>query len=83
MGADLSAEKETVDGIGGQTQAIASKITITVQQGHERYFIRAPAKVILGEREENFPIIIGREGFFHEFHITFKEGDRRIVLKKA
>ncbi len=83
IGADLSGERETVDGIGGHVEAVESRITIVVQQGHEKYFIQAPVKVILGDHEENFPIILGREGFFHGFHITFKEDDRRIVLKKV
>ena len=58
-------------------------MNVIIQQGHERYFVRAKAKVILSKKDDNFPIIIGRQGFFDEFNITFKEKDKKIVLKKV
>ena len=82
IGADLSGKRETIDGIGGQVEAVEAGIWIIVQKGHEKYHIRTKAKVILEDRED-FPIIIGRMDFFESFNITFKEKDRRIVLKKA
>jgi len=83
IGADLSGKRELVDGIGGKVKAVETTVTITIQHRHERYFIRTKAKVILGEHEENFPIIIGRLGFFENFDITFKEKEGKIVLKKV
>lgn len=83
LGADISGKREAVGGVGGQVEAVETDIMVTVQQGHERYFIRTKAKVILGKGEENFPVIIGRAGFFDKFDITFKEKIKKIVLKKV
>ena len=83
IGAGLSGEREVVDGIGGQAEAVETKVTVIVERGHEKYFIRTKAKVILSENREDFPVIIGRLDFFDNFNITFKEKDRKIVLKKV
>jgi hypothetical protein len=83
IGAGLSGKPEDVGGIGGTVKAVETTVNVKVQQGHERYFIRAKAKVILGKHDQDFPIIIGRQGFFNQFDITFKERDKKMVLKKV
>ena len=59
----------------------STKFSIMVQKGHEKYAINAEVKVIL-EAEDDFPILIGREGFFEEFKITFDEHGKKVILKK-
>lgn len=83
IGADLSGKRETVGGIGGNVKAVETPITVIIHQGHEKYFVRTHAKVILGKRSSDFPVIIGRQDFFEAFNITFREKDRKIVLKKV
>lgn len=39
--------------------------------------------VLLDESESKFPILLGRRDFFENFDITFKEHDKKIVLKKV
>ncbi len=83
IGADLSGKEEMIDGIGGQVKAVETWVTIIIQHKHEKYTVRTRAKIVLDETRENFPVIIGRLDFFNAFSITFKEKDRRIVLKKV
>ena len=78
---DLSGEREPVVGIG-DAEAITSKVEIVIQYDHERRSIPVEIKVILGDKED-FPVLIGRSGFFDAFHITFKESEKRVVLKKV
>ncbi|GAF80870.1 unnamed protein product, partial [marine sediment metagenome] len=50
----------------------------------ENYSFSVPVAVIDDkEMGDEFPIIIGREGFFDNFTITFKETDKRVILKKS
>jgi hypothetical protein len=79
---DLSGEREPVMGIGGEGEAVKSRITIIVEHAHERYSIPAEVKVILDAKDE-FPVLLGRKDFFEGFNITFKERDKRVVLKRA
>ena len=78
---DVSGGREPVIGIG-DSEAVACKIEIILQHGHERHSISVEAKVILNDTDD-FPVLIGRAGFFDAFHITFKENDKKIVLKKV
>ena len=83
IGADLSEHEEEIVGIAATARAARATVTAIVQQGHERYFIRTKARGILGPHHENFPVIIGRQDSFEKFHITFKENQRRIALKRV
>jgi len=42
---------------------------------------KTPVKVILGNYD--FPILLGREGFFSEFVISFFQNDQKVTLKKT
>ena len=55
---------------------------VRVFQGHENYSFDIPVKVVL-DPKSNIPVLIGREGFFEEFEITFDERRERISLKKV
>lgn len=79
---DLSGAKEHVVGIGGKLSAVASTLTCTVKGVHEKYIFPLHVKVLL-EEAERFPILLGRKDFFENFNITFREKERKIVLKKA
>ena len=79
---DLSSKKpETIRGVGGKAKAIKSNVSVTIARGHERYSLTIPVFVIL--EGGDFPILIGRAGFFENFEITFKEAKKRISIKKV
>ncbi|MEK6859728.1 MAG: hypothetical protein AABX54_02835 [Nanoarchaeota archaeon] len=80
LGINLDGEITSAFGIGGKVDSIESKINIVVEKGHEHYIIEIPVKIILGEYD--FPILLGREGFFDNFVISFYQKDQRISLKK-
>ena len=83
IGADLSGKKEEVVGVGGKVSAVESKIICIVKGGHEKYNFSLTVKVLLGDLEGKFPILLGRKDFFENFDITFKESDKKMVLKKV
>ena len=76
---DLSGKKEKAFGIGGEVPAIQSHMNIELEKGHEKYSFRIPVKVILDDYD--FPPLIGRAIFFDKFEITFKQSEKRIILK--
>jgi hypothetical protein len=69
-------------GIGGSTRVKETKLSFTVKNERERYNLRVPA-LVLQNPDEDVPLILGRNGFFEEFHITFKQSDEKLVLKKV
>ncbi|MBI2124304.1 hypothetical protein HYT92_00785 [Candidatus Pacearchaeota archaeon] len=80
LGLKLDGEIEYAYGIGGKTKCVETKITILIEQKHERYMLNIPIKVILDEY--SFPILLGRAGFFDEFIVSFDQLKERISLKK-
>ena len=81
LGLDLSGEKSPEFGIGGTVDAIDTTMSINVSKGHENYNFRIPVKVILGQYD--FPMLLGRAGFFDRFRITFDQDQEKISLKKV
>jgi len=67
-------------GIGGKASSVETTVKILIQKGHERYIFNLPVKVILDEY--NFPVLLGRLGFFDKFVITFDQENERILLKR-
>lgn len=80
LGLDLRSKHSPAYGIGGRTDAIDTDMGITVEKGHEKYSFRIPVKVILGNYD--FPVLLGRAGFFDKFMISFKQADGKILLKR-
>lgn len=81
LGLDLSGEKEDIIGIGGKSPAVRTSARVTIQRGHERYSF--PLEVCVLLEAEDFPILLGRQDFFENFDITFRDKDRRLILKKT
>jgi len=81
LGLDLSAEKTPAYGIGGKVDSVQTKVNVTVEKGHERYNIQIPVKVILGDYD--FPILLGRAGFFDKFIISFDQSLEKVSLKRV
>lgn len=81
LGIDMNGEKTTAFGIGGKVNSVESKMKIIIEKGHENYFFEIPVKVILDDFD--FPILLGRLGFFDEFIISFNQKLERVTLKKV
>lgn len=81
LGIDLQGEKTLAFGIGGRVECVERKIAINIVKGHENYTFSIPVKVIIDEY--NFPVLLGRQGFFEEFIITLDQGLQKIILKKV
>ncbi len=80
IGIDLSSSVDECVGIGGRVASKESRMRVSLGQGHERYNFEVPVKVILDSYE--FPILLGRKGFFDKFLITFDERNERVKLKR-
>jgi hypothetical protein len=76
---DLSNKKTPAFGIGGKVDSVESKVNVTVEKGHEKYSFTIPIKVILGDYD--FPILLGRAGFFDKFVISFNQAQEKVALK--
>ncbi|MBU1198684.1 MAG: retropepsin-like domain-containing protein [Nanoarchaeota archaeon] len=80
LGLDLRGKKEPAFGIGGKVDSVETKVRITIEKGHEQYTFLIPVKVILGQYD--FPVLLGRAGFFEKFIICFDEEKEKISLKR-
>ncbi len=80
---DISKGKRTPTvGLGGEIETIDAKISVLVQNAHERYRFSIATKIPV-EDKDRFPIILGRRDFFDKFDIVFKEKERKIILRKT
>lgn len=80
LGLNLNGEKSHAYGIGGKVDSIQTNMNIIIEKGHEHYNFQIPVKVILGNYD--FPVLLGRTGFFDKFIISFDQNKEKISLKK-
>jgi hypothetical protein len=80
LGLDLSGERSPAFGIGGKTDAVNTTVNARIRKGHESYRFKLPVKVVLGKYD--FPMLLGRSGFFDKFIITFDERQEKVQLKR-
>jgi len=76
---NLNKKPEKTRGIGGEVEAIQTKMNITIGGGSEIYNLEIPVNVILGGKE--FPLLLGRSGFFNHFVIIFDQANQKVTLK--
>ncbi len=82
LGLNMSDKPQEIGGISGTVLAIPTTININVKKGNENYTFPVNVYVSTKEMQDEFPILIGRDGFFEQFKITFIEAEKRIHLKK-
>lgn len=80
LGININKEPRKSFGIGGAVNSIESNLNIVIEKGHEKYSLNIPVLVILDEY--SFPPLLGRQGFFDYFKITFEQKSQRVLLKK-
>lgn len=79
---DLSGETLVSKGIGGAVDVKMTTMKVQVNNGIRTVpFFEVPVQVILGDKGKNIPPIMGREGFFNKFKITFDQSLQRVYLK--
>jgi len=67
-------------GIGGTIDANKGLMPIMIKNEKEKYSLNVPVLVM---DDSEIPLLIGRKGFFDNFHITFRENQEKIILKKV
>lgn len=80
LGLETTAERKTAYGVGGAVDSVNTHARILVERGHERYWFDLPIKIILGDHD--FPVLLGRTGFFDKFIISFDQAREKIHLKR-
>lgn len=75
-------EKDSLEtgGIGGSVKVKKSNLRMTIKGLHEAYTLSLPVLVL--QNQGNVPLLLGRNGFFEHFHITFRQNEEKILLKK-
>ena len=74
-------EEIATGGIGGTAKARKTFFSCIIKKGREHYSVRVPALILL-DAPEDLPVLLGRNGFFEQFDITFRQSEEKIVLKK-
>jgi predicted aspartyl protease len=82
LGLDLTKNRSPCGGIGGEVDTAEDHVRIRLAQGHENYTFDIPVKVVL-DSSSSIPVLLGREGFFEKFEITFDENREKISLKRV
>lgn len=75
LGLNIKGDLSNAYGICGKVSSVQTTTTIRIHKGHEDYRLPLPVKVILDNYD--FPILLGRLGFFDNFAITFDQHDCR------
>ena len=68
-------------GIGGNVKVRKSRLHFKIKGERESYSLDVPV-LVLQNPGSDVPLLLGRHGFFEHFHITFKQNEEKIVLKK-
>ena len=73
-------KEDKAKGIGGEIKIHNSQVFITMKgKRDEKHYFQIPVQIT---ENDNFPIIIGRRGFFDRFIITIDEKISQVKLKK-
>ena len=83
LGLKETSEIENIGGISGNIKARNSKMMVSIGKGREKYTFPMHAYVAEEQTADDFPILIGREGFFEKFKITFAEAEKKIYIKSV
>ena len=81
LGSKEAEETTETGGVGGNVKVKKTRLRFKVKGTRESYSLDVPA-LVLQDRNADVPLLLGRHGFFENFHITFKQDQEKIVLKK-
>lgn len=71
----------TTGGIGGEVKVKKSRLHFRIKRGREDYPLSVPC-LVMQDSNSDVPLLLGRHSFFEHFHITFKQNQEKISLKK-
>ena len=81
LGLREDPELDETGGIGGNVNVKRSRLSFKLVGSHESYPLDVPA-LVLQDPNADVPLLLGRHGFFEHFHITFRQSEEKIILKK-
>ena len=82
LGLKPTGPEESTGGIGGDAKVRPSKMQVLLKGTRgEKYTLTIPV-LIMTENYDEIPLLLGRNGFFENFEITFKQKENKIYLKK-
>ena len=81
LGMKENAASTETGGIGGKVKVKRSRLRFMLEGNRERYSLDVTA-LILQDNDNDVPLLLGRHGFFEHFHITFKQDEQKVVLKR-
>jgi hypothetical protein len=81
LGISMESQPVPCKGMSGGFDAVESALTIAISKGSHLQKFELPVLVPTDPKIEYF--VLGREGFFSRFEITFKHGKKKITLKPA
>ncbi len=82
LGLDLSKPKEKTKGVGGEIETIPTRMNVNLKGPHENYKLSIPTHVILN-KDSDVPPLLGRAGFFNEFHILIDQRRGKITFSRS
>lgn len=84
IGLDTSGTRSISRGVAGTIESIEKKVNISFGKDHEIYKLTIPVKILFIDESEapSFVPLLGRDGFFSEFKISFDEANSKVTLKK-
>jgi len=82
LGVQQQGVSEKTMGIGGTVGVKRAQVSLTIKSQRERYELLLPV-LVAQNSELNIPFILGRNGFFENFHILFRQNELKISLKKV
>jgi hypothetical protein len=81
LGIDLSQRPMKAKGLTGAINVVRVNVTLTLCDGNENHDLDIPAFVNL-EMTNEVEAVLGRDGLFDKFRITFVEADGIILLER-
>ena len=84
IGIDTDGPRSVSRGVAGTVESIEKTVNITFGKDHETYKFTIPVKILFIDESESpsFIPLLGRDGFFSEFKVTFDEANTKFSLKK-
>jgi len=82
LGLNLERSINPCRGIGGETNSAEDIIRVRLTDGDEVRAFGMPVKILL-DAKWDIPPLLGRQGFFTEFAITFNERRNMITLERS
>ena len=80
---DLSAKPEESKGVMGSFKTVLSHMTVIIPKARPKIILpKIPVRIPVEDKDDPM-FLIGRNGFFNEFEITFMEQQRKVKLKRV